>query len=220
LQPSNTRNVPLVIPFPNRQNQSGLLQQARALSNSARVSPPKPSPATPTLKTRSLSTRSLAPWSKSQPHVIRFTPSSRRHFSVPPESFNKRYPWTSTFIRFGFSAVLGVVLIVGTILVHDAFTYSERHVDRVPCNPLSLHPRKGGKKNLPILEVNLDDEEDEEKRVMKGKPRLVIVGGGWGVSQVSFLLISAVNDPHLCGPTPCDALPFRLRPRQVVSRST
>ena len=68
------------------------------------------------------------------------------------------------------------------ILLHDATTYSERHVDRVPCNPLSLHPRTGGPKNLPILEVNLDEEEDETKREMKNKPRLVIIGGGWGVS--------------------------------------
>ena len=78
------------------------------------------------------------------------------------------------------SAVLGLGLIVGVILVHDASTYSDRHVDRVPINPLSLHPRRGGKKNLPIIEVNLDAEE-EEKLGMKDKPRLVIVGGGWGV---------------------------------------
>jgi len=85
----------------------------------------------------------------------------------------------------GFSSVLGLGVLVGAILLHDAFTYSERHVDRVPANPLSLHPRLGGKKNLPILEVNLDDEEDDTKRAMKDKPRLVIVGGGWGVSTVT-----------------------------------
>jgi len=58
-------------------------------------------------------------------------------------------------------------------------------VDRVPANPMSLHPRTGGEKNLPIVEVNLDDEEDDQKRAMKGKPRLVIIGGGWGVSPIS-----------------------------------
>lgn len=78
--------------------------------------------------------------------------------------------------------MLGVTVLVGVILLHDAFTYSERHTDRVPANPLSLHPRTGGKKNLPILEVNLDEDEDDVKRAMKDKPRLVIVGGGWGVS--------------------------------------
>jgi NADH dehydrogenase len=80
------------------------------------------------------------------------------------------------------SATIGVGLIIGVILAHDAFTYSDKHVDRVPINPLSLHPRRGGKKNLPIIEVNLDAEE-VEKLGMKNKPRLVIVGGGWGVSH-------------------------------------
>jgi hypothetical protein len=81
------------------------------------------------------------------------------------------------------SAVLGVGLVIGVILAHDAFTYSDKHVDRVPVNPLSLHPRRGGKKNLPIIEVNLDAEE-AEKLGMKDKPRLVIVGGGWGVGLI------------------------------------
>jgi NADH dehydrogenase len=80
------------------------------------------------------------------------------------------------------SAVLGVGLVIGVILVHDASTYSDKHVDRVPINPLSIHPRRGGKKNLPIIEVNLDSEE-AEKMNMKDKPRLVIVGGGWGVGR-------------------------------------
>lgn len=76
--------------------------------------------------------------------------------------------------------MIGVGLIVGVILVHDAFTYSERHVERVPADPLSLHPRRGGKKNLPIIEVNLDGAEDEAKKGMQKKPRLVVIGGGWG----------------------------------------
>jgi NADH dehydrogenase len=84
-------------------------------------------------------------------------------------------------VRLGISSVVGVTLVVGVILVHDAFTYSERHVERVPINPLGLHPRRGGKKNLPILEADLDDEPAEDKGGAR-KPRLVIVGGGWGVS--------------------------------------
>lgn len=91
------------------------------------------------------------------------------------------------------SAVLGVGLVIGVILAHDAFTYSDKHVDRVPVNPLSLHPRRGGKKNLPIIEVNLDAEE-AEKLGMKDKPRLVIVGGGWGaVGLIQSLPTDAYN---------------------------
>lgn len=107
--------------------------------------------------------------------------------SIPSEGFADKHPYVSVTIRLVLSSVLGLVFLTGAILVHDASTYSERHVDRVPCNPLSLKPRVGGKKNLPIIEVNLDDEEDETKRAMKGKPRLVVIGGGWGVSYPTFM---------------------------------
>ncbi|WWD19232.1 hypothetical protein CI109_103690 [Kwoniella shandongensis] len=118
----------------------------------------------------------------------------RRSFSIPPRSFALRYPVISLLTRLVLSSVLGVVVLTSVILFHDAFTYSERHVDRVPCNPLSLEPRRGGKKNLPLLEVNLDDEEDDGKRSMKGKPRLVIIGGGWGaVALIQSLPPQAYN---------------------------
>lgn len=58
-------------------------------------------------------------------------------------------------------------------------TYTERHIDRVPMNPLSLAPERGGKKNLKKVEYLLSAEQDEEHLSLKGKPRLVIVGGGW-----------------------------------------
>lgn len=110
-------------------------------------------------------------------------PSQSRSISLhfPPLAFSARHPYIAISARLALSTVLGLGVLVGVILFHDAFTYSERHVDRVPANPLSLHPRLGGKKGLPIIEVNLDDDEDEGKREMKGKPRLVVIGGGWGV---------------------------------------
>lgn len=108
--------------------------------------------------------------------------------SFPPHSFTQRHSIASLCARLVLSSILGLGFLTGVILLHDAFAYSERHVDRVPTNALALQPRRGGIKNLPILEVNLDEEEDEVKRAMKGKPRLVIVGGGWGVS--------GLNDPQ------------------------
>lgn len=53
-------------------------------------------------------------------------------------------------------------------------------MDRVPTNALSLHPRLGGPKNLPIVEIPLGENESEEMRMLGRKPKLVIVGGGWG----------------------------------------
>ena len=79
------------------------------------------------------------------------------------------------------STVLGVTLITGAIFVHDAFTYSEAHVDKVPVSPLALQPETGGPKNLPIVAAFLSDIEDPENERINQKPRLVIVGGGWGV---------------------------------------
>ncbi|KAK8854628.1 hypothetical protein IAR55_003367 [Kwoniella newhampshirensis] len=118
----------------------------------------------------------------------------RRAFSIPPKSFTLKYPFLSLLTRLVLSSVLGIFVLTSVILFHDAFTYSERHVDRVPCNPLSLEPRRGGKKNLPLLEVNLDDEEDDGKRSMKGKPRLVVIGGGWGaVALIQSLPPQAYN---------------------------
>lgn len=95
--------------------------------------------------------------------------------------------WTAFF---GASSVVGVLLIGGAIFLHDAFTYTERHIDRVPVNPLALHPETGGPKDLPIAAVLVGDEEDEENKKLTTKPRLVIVGGGWGVrSFIAFPLI-------------------------------
>lgn len=111
------------------------------------------------------------------------------HGELNPD-FSDKHPWVAGCLRLAISTAIGVLVVGGILLIHDASTYSERHVGRVPVNPLSLHPRRGGPKNLPIIEVNIDDEEDEQKRAMKDKPRLVILGGGWGVSLARRLLSS------------------------------
>lgn len=84
---------------------------------------------------------------------------------------------------FVLSAASGVFLTGAAFFVHDAFTYTDKHVERVPINPLALHPERGGPKNLPIVSVLMDDEDDDENKKLSEKPRLVIVGGGWGVGD-------------------------------------
>lgn len=88
-----------------------------------------------------------------------------------------------------FSSVLGLGVLVGGVLLHDVFTYTDQHVNRVPVNPLALHPETGGPKNLPIARVNIGDEEDPETRALAEKPKLVIVGGGWGVRTPRLYLV-------------------------------
>lgn len=87
------------------------------------------------------------------------------------------------------ASVAGVFLLGSAIFLHDAFTYTDRHVERVPVNPLALHPETGGPKDLPIARVLVDDEEDEENRKLAKKPKLVIVGGGWGVRTAVLFLV-------------------------------
>jgi hypothetical protein len=82
-----------------------------------------------------------------------------------------------------FSAVLGVSVVGGAVFIHDVFTYSDRHVDRVPVSPLALHLKSGGPKNLPVASVLVGDDDDGASIPVKDKPRLVVVGGGWGVRQ-------------------------------------
>ncbi|KAL0574694.1 hypothetical protein V5O48_007279 [Marasmius crinis-equi] len=116
------------------------------------------------------------------------SPASRLHFYStelpPPKPKPSVLRRTLTVAKYtgyvGLSAVFGVLVLGAGILVHDAFTYTERHVERVPLHPLAVHPEKGGPKNLPIVKAQIDDEEDEEMKKLAEKPRLVIVGGGWG----------------------------------------
>lgn len=70
-------------------------------------------------------------------------------------------------------------LIYDSKLVFAIRTYTERHLDRVPVNALSLAPERGGKKNLKKVEFLLSAEQDPQHLRLQGKPRLVIVGGGW-----------------------------------------
>jgi hypothetical protein len=104
---------------------------------------------------------------------------------TPKSSPFKRVKTVAKFTGYlCLSSILGVLAVGGALFVHDAFTYSEKHVDRVPVSPLALNPERGGPKNLPIVRVQVDDQDDEENRKLASKPRLVIVGGGWGVCSL------------------------------------
>jgi NADH dehydrogenase len=70
--------------------------------------------------------------------------------------------------------------VVG-LFIYDASTYFEHpNQSDIDVSKIALQPRSGGEKNLPIAEVYIDDDDTEEHRRLKDKPRLVILGGGWG----------------------------------------
>jgi hypothetical protein len=121
-----------------------------------------------------------------------------RNFTSPPPPDPKQ---RSRFVQRGLtvakysgyfclSAVFGVLAIGTGIFVHDAFTYTNKHIDRVPVSPLALHPERGGPKDLPLISCQVDDVEDDIHKELSEKPRLVIVGCGWGVS---FPVMSCVG---------------------------
>ena len=122
-------------------------------------------------------------------HVIRSKrPRLPNHFFVRALSGKPLPQAKSPFLIFCYraAALVGASLtIVGVgiiaFFVYDASTYKEHntHSD-IDVSQLALQPRRGGPKNLPIAEVFIDEDDSEESRKLKNKPRLVILGGGWG----------------------------------------
>ncbi|KAF7860485.1 hypothetical protein EAF04_008610 [Stromatinia cepivora] len=99
------------------------------------------------------------------------------------------------------AALLGgslILLGVGVIgfFVYDATTYREDLTYSDICiSELALSPRRGGPKNLPVAEVQIDDDDTEEMQKQKDKPKLVILGGGWG--SVALLKTLNPDDYHI-----------------------
>lgn len=126
------------------------------------------------------------------PRGLRFLSTSPTSKPPGPNRFLRISLNAAKYTAFtGFSAILGLSVLVGGVFIHDAFTYSDKHIDRVPVSPLALHPEHGGPKNLPIASVLVGDEDHGALN----KPRLVIVGGGWGA--VSVLQTIHPDDYHV-----------------------
>lgn len=91
-------------------------------------------------------------------------------------------------VRYAYKALasLGLfILISGGLVVgffvYDATTYRDApDSTELSVSEMALNPRRGGPKNLPIVEYFVDDEEDEQMVGQKHKPKLVVLGTGWG----------------------------------------
>ena len=82
---------------------------------------------------------------------------------------------------------LAIAGFIFAFFLYDASTYRTSTVESAASVPeLALYPRRGGPKNLPIAESLVDDEDDPARSSQRDKPRLVILGGGWGVSFFFF----------------------------------
>ncbi|RYP35503.1 hypothetical protein DL767_003757 [Monosporascus sp. MG133] len=109
----------------------------------------------------------------------------------------------SGFLNFAYrsAAVLGTGIgflgfLFAAFFIYDATTYKES-ITFGDCevSAAALDPPRGGPKNLPVIEALLDDDESEEARQNKEKPRLVILGGGWG--SVALLKQLNPDDYHV-----------------------
>lgn len=89
---------------------------------------------------------------------------------------------------FAYTGVfaIGSLAVIAGFFVYDATTYlRDERVEDIPVSERALYPRRGGPKNLPIAEVFVDDNDSDLKISQKDKPKLVILGTGWG--SVSLL---------------------------------
>ncbi len=106
----------------------------------------------------------------------------------------QRRSWAINFVYRSAAWLGGSIAFLGIGVVgfflYDASTYREDLSYRdIQVSELALNPRRGGPKNLPIAEVQIDDDDCEEMQRQKDKQKLVILGGGWG----SVALLKTLN---------------------------
>lgn len=90
---------------------------------------------------------------------------------------------------------------------YDATTYKAKtECGDVPVSEAALSPKRGGPKNLPIAEILVDDEDSPEMIEQKEKPKLVILGTGWG--SVALLKTLNPGDYHVTVVSPSNHFLF------------
>ncbi|KAI9683557.1 MAG: hypothetical protein M1829_004860 [Trizodia sp. TS-e1964] len=106
----------------------------------------------------------------------------------------------------GFFFLVSSGLVVA-FFIYDASTYREKPTTGdVPVLELALNPRRGGPKNLPIADVLVDDEDCPSKSRKRDKPKLVILGTGWG--SVALLKTLNPDDYHVTVVSPVNYFLF------------
>jgi NADH dehydrogenase len=100
--------------------------------------------------------------------------------------------------------VSGTALFVVAFFVYDASTYRESPTtETLPVSSLALTPRRFGPKNLPVVEHFVDDDHTVST---KHRPRVVILGTGWGA--VSLIKSLKAEDYHVTVISPSNQFLF------------
>jgi NADH dehydrogenase len=122
-----------------------------------------------------------------------------------PKSRIARYAYRTAAMLGTFVAITGGLVVA--FFIYDATTYNEEaDTTDLPVSELALSPRRGGPKNLPIAEHFVDDDDCAENKRAKHKPKLVILGTGWG----SVALLKQLNpaDYHVTVISPSNTFLF------------
>jgi len=132
-----------------------------------------------------------------------------RQLSVKPLPITQ-----SRLLRFCYrsAAWVGITITVfsaGIIafFIYDASTYKiDPEITDLEISELALNPRRGGPKNLPIIEHFIDDDESADKKNQKHKPKLVVLGTGWG--SVALLKTLHADEYHVTVVSPSNHFLF------------
>ena len=135
----------------------------------------------------------------SRPQALRFpkaqctfTRSSVRLISGKPLPHKRSRLHNFVYRSAAWLGTSGIVLGAGVVafFIYDASTYREDlSYKDIHVSEVALSPKRGGPKNLPIYDVQIDDDDTEVMQRQKEKPKLVILGGGWG----SVALLKTLN---------------------------
>lgn len=107
--------------------------------------------------------------------------------------------FTVSVVGFG-TVTIGVLLI--SFFIYDATTYTPEELpEHLKVGSLALNPKCGGPENLPILREQLDGYDCEEKEQLQYRPKLVILGSGWGSVALLKSLSYGDYDVTVISPT-------------------
>ena len=169
-----------------RSSSSSLLGCGYAASRSFYTPCRRPLPASLDPK-KQLASRYIAPLV-----ALRYNSSSTPAPSKTKRTFRAA---SRVFTVLGIAVASAGLVIVG-FFVYDATTYrGEPSGADTPVSELALNPRRGGPKDLPIADVLLGDQDTAETNAALAKPRLVILGTGWG--SIALLKSLRPGDYHV-----------------------
>ncbi|KAL9043354.1 MAG: hypothetical protein Q9214_003457 [Letrouitia sp. 1 TL-2023] len=132
-----------------------------------------------------------------------------RLISSAPLPARRSYAHRFIYRLFAFTG--GFILVVGGLVlaffVYDASTYREDLTfTDISVSEEALSPRKGGPKNLPIAEELVDDDDSPGNTRSKNKPKLVVLGSGWG--SVALLKQLNIDNYHVTVVSPVNYFLF------------